>query len=211
MRERNPQSYTGFKELSRHPRQPSDIRNSQRQNERLEPDEEMFARIKELNAITKPAVIEILKNMQECSKITQAQSENLIEHLKTMPLDLFEDSVRAFLGEMSSRKMVREGRTSQNFYIGSIEGPTAFNYAIGSGKNYKHKEEKEEESGHSTETHDHESVAPASDSEDWEDCTDDEEHVIEDEDDSHQRSRSPSTKSKIFTPSRRAGHRVTTH
>ncbi|EXK26263.1 hypothetical protein FOMG_17165 [Fusarium oxysporum f. sp. melonis 26406] len=180
---REVESRTGSKESRHRRRQPGDARGSRelRRKERIRPDEEFARRINDLDAITEPAVIEIIKDMKERSRITQAQSKKMIKGLKTMSLDSFEDVIRAFQAEMSSQQTGSERSSSRDSSRGNTRGPASFRNVVGNGKEYRH--EREEDSGHSAEGQDHESVVPTSDSEDWEDYTDDEETIAEDEDD----------------------------
>ncbi|KAK2474509.1 hypothetical protein H9L39_14469 [Fusarium oxysporum f. sp. albedinis] len=182
---REVETRTGSRE-SRHRhrhRQPGEARDSRelRPKEKLRPDKEFARRINDLDAITKPAVIKIVKDMKERSRITQAQSKKMIKGLETMPLDSFEDAIRAFQAEMSSQQTGRERSSSRDSSRGNTRGPASFRDGVGNGKESRH--ERGEDSGHSAEGQDHESVASTSEWEDWEDYTDDEETIVEDEDD----------------------------
>jgi hypothetical protein len=182
---REVETRTGSRE-SRHRhrhRQPGEARDSRelRPKEKLRPDKEFARRINDLDAITKPAVIKIVKDMKERSRITQAQSKKMIKGLETMPLDSFEDAIRAFQAEMSSQQTGRERSSSRDSSSGNTRGPASFRDVVGNGKESRH--ERGEDSGHSAEGQDHESVASTSEWEDWEDYTDDEETIVEDEDD----------------------------
>ncbi|KAJ3463709.1 hypothetical protein MRS44_008495 [Fusarium solani] len=176
-----PQSTAPGQESHHHRRHPGDARDSPelRANERLRPDEELARRIKELDAITEPAVIEIVKDMEESSKIIQAQSKTITKALETMSLDSFEDAVSAFQAEGSSQQTGTEASFSRGTSLRDTMEPELFRDVIGDSIEHGHGEE--EDSGISVEGQDHESGAVTSDSEDWEDCTDDEETMAEDD------------------------------
>ncbi|KAF4953215.1 hypothetical protein FGADI_6190 [Fusarium gaditjirri] len=163
--------------------QPGDARDSGelRPEKRITSDEEFPTRINDLDAITKPAVIKTIMDMEESSRITQARSKEMIERLNAMPLDSFEDAARAFQAEMSSQKIGHERSSTRGSSCGNSRGQASFGDVVGNGKEYRH--EREEDSGYSADGQDHESIAPTSDSEDWEDYTDNEETITEDEDD----------------------------
>ncbi|KAF5602442.1 ABC transporter transmembrane domain protein [Fusarium subglutinans] len=163
----------------RHP-QPGDARDSQepRPKQRLMSDEEFIRRISGLDAITKPAVMEIIKEMEKRSRITQAQSKEIIKSLEIMPLDSFEDSVRAYQAEMSSQQIGPERSSSRDSPRGSSPVPTYLRDTVDKGK--AKRREREEDGLYSADGQDHDSVAPTSD---WEDYTEDEETITEDGDD----------------------------
>ncbi|KAF5558967.1 ABC transporter transmembrane domain-containing protein [Fusarium mexicanum] len=170
----------GSKESRYRHRQPGDARDSQepRPKQRLMSDEEFIRRINGLDAITKPAVIEIIKEMEKRSRITQAQSEEMIKSLKIMPLDSFEDSVRAYQAEMSSQQIGPERSSSQDSHRGSSPVPTYLRDIVDKGK--AKRREREEDGVYSDDRQDHDSVASMSD---WEDYTENEETITEDGDD----------------------------
>ncbi|RMJ06973.1 hypothetical protein CDV36_013429 [Fusarium kuroshium] len=152
-------------------------------NEILRAKEELARRIKELDIITQPAVIEIVKDMRNQSRISQAQFKTIKKALKRMSLDSFEDAISTFQAQMSWS----EGNLSRDSSVGNTEGQASFGDIIDNAKEYK--PEVEDDSGISVEGQDHESDAPTSDSEDWEDYTDDEEASAEDEDSGRSRPR----------------------
>ncbi|RSL70421.1 hypothetical protein CEP53_001896 [Fusarium sp. AF-6] len=145
-------------------------------NEILRAKEELARRIKELDIITQPAVIKIVNDMTESSRITRAQSKTIRKALKTMSLDSFKDAISAFQTQMSCS----EGNLSRDSSLRNTEGQTSFGDVVGNDKEYER--DIEEDSGISVDGQDHESIAPASDSEDWEDYTDDEEASAGDKD-----------------------------
>jgi hypothetical protein len=196
--ERDLETREDSKEWRHRRHQPRNARNHHGPSERLELDEEFSKRITELNAITKPAVIEIVKDMQECSQITQTQAEKGIKYLKTISSDSFEGVIRAFQADISSKRTERQESPSRYSSPKIMQGLAALKDVVGGDTEYRHN--REQDSDHSTEGQDHESIAPTSDSEDWEDYTDDEETIVEDEDDSIRRSNSPSIKG--YAPSR---------
>ncbi|RSL69033.1 hypothetical protein CEP54_002614 [Fusarium duplospermum] len=166
---------TEFHHRQRHS---SDARDSPEPplNEMLSAKEELARRIKELDTITQRAVIEIVNDMREGSRITQGLSKMIIKAVKTMSLDSFEDAISTFQAQMSSSEV----NLSQNSSVGNTEGQASFGDILGNAR--EHKPEVEDDSGISVEGQDNESDASTSDSEDWEDYTDDEKASEEDED-----------------------------
>ncbi|RSL59331.1 hypothetical protein CEP51_013928 [Fusarium floridanum] len=183
--QRDVETDTDFNESHHRRRHSSDGRDSPElpPNEMPGPKEELARRIKELDTITRPGVIEIVKDMRDDSKISQAQFKTIRKALKRMSLDSFEDAISAFQAQMSWS----EGNLSRDSPVGNTEGQASFGDIIDNTKEYK--PEVEDDSGISVEGQDHESDAPTSDSEDWEDYTDDEEASAEDEDSGRSRPR----------------------
>lgn len=118
--------------------------------------------------------------MKKCSSITQAQSRTTINALKGMSIDSFEDAIMDFQAEISSQQIGTEKLSDRESSSGNTSGPASFQDVIGIVKEYRHEEEAG--SGISVEGQYYEPVDPPSDSEDWEDCSDDGESIVEKED-----------------------------
>ncbi|KAM5348874.1 hypothetical protein ACJ41O_008697 [Fusarium nematophilum] len=138
-------------------------------------------------ATTRRAVIEIFKDMKEQSIITQAQSKDMIKYLKSMSLDSFEDAVRDYHAEIAAKEAGSGGSSTRDSSRGSSRGPASFRGVFsGNGREYP-REGEEDSSESSVKGQDDESGAPTSDSDDWEDYTDDEEAAAEDKNDDRPR------------------------
>lgn len=173
----------GSRESRHRHHQPDDVRDSRDliPKESLSLDEEFARYINDLDAITKPAVIEIVKDMKGHSRITQFQCKNIIKGFKKMSQNTFEEVIRAFQAEASSQQTGRERSLSRDSDRGNTRGAASVRNLVGNGKEYR--QPMEEDSEYSAEGQDHDSVALTSDWEDWEDYTDDEEIITEGRDD----------------------------
>ncbi|RSM02594.1 hypothetical protein CEP52_007900 [Fusarium oligoseptatum] len=96
--------------------------------------------------------------------------------LKTMSIDSFEDAISTLQAQMSCGG----GNLSRDSSLENTEGQASFGDVVGNDK--EHEREIEEDSGISIDGQDHESIAPTSDSEDWEDYSEDEEASAGDKD-----------------------------
>ncbi|KAF5009913.1 hypothetical protein FDECE_3898 [Fusarium decemcellulare] len=127
------------------------------------PEEEFARRVKELNPVTKPVAIEIVKDMESCSKITQVQLRKAIEVINKMPHRMFEQAICAFQAKWSSRQTNSESSLSHDSHRNYWKLPSVWDVIMNSAGE-----------GHSQVSTADEDNGTDSDSGDWEDYTDDE-------------------------------------
>ncbi|KAF5975020.1 hypothetical protein FCOIX_7925 [Fusarium coicis] len=97
------------------------------------------------------------------------------------PLNSFEDALRALQAERPSQQIGHERHSRQDSSHEGSPMPSYLRKVLGNFKEYRHERLEERET--SVKGEDHESVAPTSASDDWEDDTDDGETLTEDEED----------------------------
>ncbi|KAF4464925.1 ABC transporter transmembrane domain type 1 [Fusarium albosuccineum] len=160
---------------SREPRQnrhrPDEARNFRDSSpvESVTPQEEFTRRLRELNPITKPGAIGIIKDMESCSKITQVQSRKAIKVINKMSRRVFKDDICAFQAEWSSRQADSESSLSEDSSHRKSWELTSVRDVIRNRAAEGHSQVSTADGDNGTD----------SDSEDWEDYTDDEENILE--------------------------------
>ncbi|KAJ3519499.1 hypothetical protein NM208_g14107 [Fusarium decemcellulare] len=160
---------------SREPRQnrhrPDEARNFRDFSpvESITPQEEFSRRLRELNPVTKPGAIEIIKDMESCSNITQVQSRKAIKVINKMSRRVFEDDIRAFQAEWSSRQTDSESSLSQDSSHRKSWELTSVRDVIRNRAGEGHSQLSTADEDNGTDC----------DPGDWEDYTDDEENILE--------------------------------